>query len=125
MPAQPPAVPRPPIAPRKPATRTLHGRRRTDDYAWLKDENWQQVMRNPVLLRTDIRARLEAELAPDAVLVTGDLIDLMKLPGDALDPIAALAAPAFFAVGNHERYIGSDAVCARLEALGVTVRRPR
>ena len=62
-------------------------------------------------------------LAPDAVLVTGDLIDLMKLSGDALDPIAALAAPAFFAIGNHERYIGSDAVCARLEALGVTVLR--
>ena len=37
--------------------------------------------------------------------------------------IAALAAPAFFAIGNHERYIGSDAVCARLEALGVTVLR--
>ena len=60
-------VPRPPIAPRKPATRTLHGRRRTDDYAWLKDENWQQVMRNPVLLRTDIRARLEAEAAYDCI----------------------------------------------------------
>ena len=62
-------------------------------------------------------------LGPDAVLVTGDLIDLMKLPGDALDPIGALAAPVFFVIGNHERYIGSDAVCARLEALGVTVLR--
>ena len=62
-------------------------------------------------------------LEPDAVLVTGDLIDLMKLPDDALDAVGALAAPAFFAIGNHERYIGSDAVCARLEALGVTVLR--
>ena len=62
-------------------------------------------------------------LDPDAVLVTGDLIDLMKLPGDALDPIGAVAAPVFFVIGNHERYIGSDAVCARLEALGVTVLR--
>ena len=62
-------------------------------------------------------------LDPDAVLVTGDLIDLMKLPGDALDPIGGLAAPVFFVIGNHERYIGSDAVCARLEALGVTVLR--
>ena len=62
-------------------------------------------------------------LDPDAVFVTGDLIDLMRLPEDALDPIGALAAPAFFAIGNHERYVGSDAVCARLEALGVTVLR--
>ena len=62
-------------------------------------------------------------LAPDAVLVTGDLIDLMKLPEDALDTIGTLSAPAFFAIGNHERYIGSDAVCARLESLGITVLR--
>jgi len=62
-------------------------------------------------------------LRPDAVFVTGDLIDLMELPADALDPMGALAAPVFFAIGNHERYIGSDGVCARLEALGVTVLR--
>ena len=62
-------------------------------------------------------------LRPDAVLVTGDLVDLMKLPADALDPMGELVAPTFFAIGNHERYIGSDAVCARLGALGVTVLR--
>ena len=60
----------PPVAPRKPATSAAqHGRRRTDDYAWLKDENWQQVMRDPAVLRADIRAYLEAENAyKDAVL---------------------------------------------------------
>ena len=62
-------------------------------------------------------------LEPDAVLVSGDLIDLMNLPGDSLDPIGNLAAPVFFTIGNHERYIGSDAVCARLDELGVTVLR--
>ena len=63
------------------------------------------------------------ELEPDAVLVTGDLIDLKKLPTNALDSMGALTAPAFFATGNHERYIGSDAIGTRLEALGVTVLR--
>ena len=63
MPPQPPTAPRPPVAPRKPVTRTLHGRSRTDDYAWLKDENWQQVMRDPAVLRADVRAYLEAENA--------------------------------------------------------------
>ena len=54
----------PPVAPRKPsAFPVLHGRRRTDDYAWLKDENWQQVMRDPAVLRADIREHLEAENA--------------------------------------------------------------
>ena len=63
MPPKPPAAPRPPVAPRKPVTRILHGRRRTDDYAWLRDENWQQVMRDPAVLRADVRAHLEAENA--------------------------------------------------------------
>ena len=67
--------------------------------------------------------RLVNALEPDAILVTGDLIDLMGLPAGATDSIGALNAPAFFVIGNHERYIGSDAVCARLEALGVTVLR--
>ena len=39
------------------------GRVRVDDYAWMKDENWQQVMRDPKVLRADIRRHLEAENA--------------------------------------------------------------
>ena len=54
----------PPVAPRNPSGfPVLHDRRRTDDYAWLKDENWQQVMRDPTVLSADIRAYLEAENA--------------------------------------------------------------
>ena len=63
------------------------------------------------------------DLKPDAVLVTGDLIDLMGLSADALDSIGILSAPSYFVIGNHERYIGSDAVCDRLESLGMTVLR--
>lgn len=57
----PPVVP--PLAPRRPSRRTLHGVTVTDDYAWLKDEKWQQVLRDPSLLDPDIRAYLEAENA--------------------------------------------------------------
>lgn len=39
------------------------GRTRTDPYHWLKDENWQTVMRDPSILRQDIRDYLEAENA--------------------------------------------------------------
>jgi oligopeptidase B len=54
-------TPEPPVAPRRPSRRTLHGVEIGDDYAWLKDPNWQEVLRNPALLAPDIRAHLEAE----------------------------------------------------------------
>src|SRR6202012_4479305 len=41
----------------------MHGITITDDYAWLKDANWQEVLRDPKLLDKDIRAYLEAENA--------------------------------------------------------------
>ncbi len=59
----PDAVSAPPAAPKKPTTITLHGLTRTDEYAWLKDENWQQAMRDPDKLDPNIRAYLEAENA--------------------------------------------------------------
>lgn len=54
---------KPPIAPRRPSQRTLHGVTVIDDYAWLKDENWQEVLRDPSRLDPDIRVYIEAENA--------------------------------------------------------------
>ena len=71
----PPSCSTPPVAARKPVTTTLHGHARSDDYAWLKDPDWQRVMREPGALDPAIRAYLEAEnahteafLAPHAAL---------------------------------------------------------
>ncbi len=50
-----------PVAEKRPVRHVYHGQERIDDYAWLKDENWQQVMHDPSLLKADIRAYLEAE----------------------------------------------------------------
>ncbi len=54
----PPAAP---IAPRRPHSFTTHGITITDDYAWLKDARWQDVLRDPSVLDPDIRSYLEAE----------------------------------------------------------------
>jgi len=53
----------PPVARREPLTATHHGVVLTDDYAWLRANNWQDVMRKPATLAIDIRAYLEAENA--------------------------------------------------------------
>ncbi|NBN62942.1 S9 family peptidase [Pannonibacter tanglangensis] len=53
----------PPRAEARPLTLTTHGITRQDDYAWLRADNWQEVMRDPSVLAADIRAYLEAENA--------------------------------------------------------------
>ncbi|WP_051094268.1 S9 family peptidase [Kaistia granuli] len=53
----------PPIAAKRPVSATHHGVTTTDDYAWLRADNWQEVMRDPSVLAPDIRAHLEAENA--------------------------------------------------------------
>jgi oligopeptidase B len=50
-----------PVAPRRPHSFTHHGISVTDDYAWLKDARWQEVLRDPSILDADIRRYLEAE----------------------------------------------------------------
>ncbi len=53
----------PPVAKRETSKSTLHNITRADHYAWLRDSDWQSVMQNPSVLRTDIRTYLEQENA--------------------------------------------------------------
>jgi oligopeptidase B len=61
----------PPIAQRIPVTTLHHGVSLTDDYGWLRAENWQEVMRKPALLDAGIRAHLEAENAYTETMLAG------------------------------------------------------
>jgi len=53
----------PPVAEKRPHRQTFHGVEISDDYAWLRAPNWQEVMRDPGALDPAIRAYLEAENA--------------------------------------------------------------
>ena len=55
--------PTPPRAEKRPVTSEHHGITLVDDYAWLRDERWQEVIRDPSILSATIRAHLEAENA--------------------------------------------------------------
>ena len=63
--------PTPPIARKDPKRIEQLGRVRVDDYAWLKDDNWQQVLRDPSAVRADVRAHLEAENAYSQAMLAG------------------------------------------------------
>ena len=56
-------TPSPPIATKKPIEIAHHGVKTIDDYAWLRDPNWQELMRDPSRLKPEIRQYLEAENA--------------------------------------------------------------
>ena len=56
-------LPRPPSPRREARTVVQLGRTRTDEYAWMKDEDWQKVLRDPSVLKPEIRGYLEAENA--------------------------------------------------------------
>jgi oligopeptidase B len=61
----------------RPVSVTHHGITRTDEYAWLRAQNWQEVFKDPSLLDPAIRAHLEAENSYQAALMA-DTADLQK-----------------------------------------------
>jgi predicted MPP superfamily phosphohydrolase len=65
------------------------------------------------------------QLRPQWVVITGDLVDMEGITESHLAPLAQLQAPALFCIGNHERYIDVDDICARLTRQGVEVLRNR
>ena len=64
-----------PEAEKRPVEIEQHGKTRVDNYAWMRDEEWQEVLRDPDELDADIRDHLNAENSyyDEA---TGDLEDL-------------------------------------------------
>ncbi|MDD9842180.1 MAG: S9 family peptidase [Alphaproteobacteria bacterium] len=71
--------PNPPRAAKKPYRQTHHSFTREDEYAWLRDENWQTIMKEPHCLRADIRRYLQAENAYCEAIIsqTGELPELL------------------------------------------------
>jgi oligopeptidase B len=61
--SMPQSTPVPPVAKKIPVTIGQLGRVRTDDYQWMKDDNWQAVLRDPTLIKADVREHLLAENA--------------------------------------------------------------
>ena len=52
-----------PVAGKRPVELVQHGIVRIDNYAWMRDEDWQEVLREPDQLDGDIREHLDAENA--------------------------------------------------------------
>ena len=50
-----------PVADKRPTEIEQHGVARVDNFAWMRDPDWQEVLRDPTALDADIREHLEAE----------------------------------------------------------------
>jgi len=67
----------PPKPERRAVTDTHHGVTRSDEYAWMRADNWQDVFKDPAVLDPAIRTHLESENAYQAELMAGTA-DLRK-----------------------------------------------
>lgn len=87
----------PPAAKKTPVATEQLGRVRSDDYAWMKDPNWREVLRDQKALDPAIRTHLEAENAYcDAVLAkTKPLQDAMfaEMKGRVKEDDSSIPAP--------------------------------
>lgn len=52
-----------PVAKKVPVRIEQLGRVRVDDYQWMKDDAWQQVLRDPSIIKADVKAHLTEENA--------------------------------------------------------------
>ena len=77
--------------------------------------------RRPAFLRRIVQ-RINS-LDCDAVLITGDLVDSDGVGHDDLSALAELRFPAYFTIGNHERYEDTGRIIEHLRAHGVRVLR--
>lgn len=77
--------------------------------------------RRPAFLRRIVKKI--AKLNPDAILITGDLVDAKSVNSSALSPLAELKAPVFFCTGNHERQEHCEDIVRWLQDHNVKVLR--
>ena len=77
--------------------------------------------RRPGFLRRIVKKI--AKLNPDAVLITGDLVDAKSVDSSVLSPLAELNAPVFFCTGNHERQEHCEDIVRWLQDHNVNVLR--
>ncbi len=91
------ARPKPPVAKKVPKTIEQLGRTRVDDYAWMKDDNWQKVLRDPSLIKADVKAHLTEENAYTKAMLasTEDLQAKMfaEMKGRIKEDDASVPAP--------------------------------
>ena len=121
-----------PIAEKIIAEDSHHRITRQDEFAWLRDDNWQAVMKQPELLKANIRAHLEAEnaytdelLAPTQDLQK-QLFDEMRArlqEDEASVPVndGAFAWASRYAVGGEHPHICMGARDADIDAMKLVI----
>ncbi|MEM4268266.1 MAG: metallophosphoesterase [Candidatus Woesearchaeota archaeon] len=63
-------------------------------------------------------------LKPDAVLITGDLVDGEGgLSKESVDVLDGINAKKFFVIGNHERYAGVETIISKLKDTDIIILR--
>ena len=114
-------APVPPVAKIEPQRHEQLGRVRIDDYGWMKDDNWREVLRDPSAIKSDVKAHLQAENAYTQAMLasTQGLQDQMfsEMKGRIKEDDSSVPAPD----GPWDYYVRYEAGAQH----PVHARRPR
>ena len=79
------AAPVPAPIPARPETRVVHDVVLTDDFGWIRADNWREVLQDPATLPAEIRALLERENAHAAAVMAPTAALQERLAGEMRD----------------------------------------
>ncbi len=60
---------------------------------------------------------------PDAVVITGDLLDSSAVDAEFLKPLSAFTCPVWMSLGNHERYVQLENAVAAIAKQNISILR--
>ena len=118
----------PPTARKIPTETTQLGFTRTDDYAWMKDDNWQEVMNDTSKLDVLIRAHLDAENTYTNA-VTADLTALKdtifeEMKGRLKSDASSVPSPDRGFAYNHRYRTGDQHGLYERAAIDIATKEP-
>ncbi len=77
--------------------------------------------RSTKLLQKVVKQSLSHQ--PDAIVITGDLLDSSAVDADFLAPLKQIDCPVWMSLGNHERYVDLAQAIAAIEQQQVAILR--
>lgn len=100
---------------------TISSRKINNSYRLVHLSDIHAGSRSTAFVRKVVNQAMDQQ--PDAVFITGDLLDSSAVDTNYLLPLAEFTCPVYLCLGNHERYVDLQAAMDAIKANNVQILR--